>query len=329
MKRIGIILLLVGLQVEVMSQGVPNVLQRYRHLPFFSPALAGANDFVDVNVGYGVQPLAGGQSINSTLLSGYYSTREHGHTRNNSIRGSGTETMDDFYSNRNQDVKLKLGFGTALYTEGIGAFSDTYNSNTFAVHVPVANHTYLTLGLAAGINISRVDLFELTIRDPGDPIYDRWANSNGNNTNLHIDAGIGVISNSYYAAIGVNNIANSRISGDELTFSNPTLLNLLGGYRFFHSHNFEAMAVTYVTMQSNVPARWNAGLRGRINEIAMVGVNITSTNNIFVQLGIDVTDMLNFGYTYTTSTGDAVITTSHELGIGLRFLNHGNYVPLW
>lgn len=329
MKRLGIIILVVGITTDLFGQGVPTVLQKYRHLAYFSPAMAGVNNFVDINAGYNVQPLGQGESLKSNMFNAYYSTRQHGHSRSNSIRGTGTETMQDFYSNRNQDVKLKLGFGTAFYTESIGEFKRTYNSNTFAVHVPIANHTYLTLGLAAGLNATDVNLANLSVRDSNDPVYQRYIDSAGNNTNLHIDAGLGVTSNDYYFALGVNNIANARISGDELDFSNPLVSHVVGGYRFFHSHNFEAIGVTYVTFQSDLPTQWNVGVRGRYNEIVMIGVNLTSNKSIFAQLAFQLNDNLNFGYTYSTTTGDAVIVTSHEIGIGLRFLNHNNYTPIW
>ncbi|MFY0652800.1 MAG: PorP/SprF family type IX secretion system membrane protein [Cyclobacteriaceae bacterium] len=330
MKRLGILIVIIGIHTELFAQqGVPTVLQRYRHLPFFSPALTGVSDYVDVNVGHGIQPLGSGQSLKTNLLSAYYSTRQHGHGRSNSIRGTGTETQDDFYANKHTQARLKIGFGTALFTESIGEFSNTYNSTSAAVHVPVADHTYVSLGLAVGFNITKVDLPNLLVRQPNDPVYLIYQNSAGSNSYLHIDAGIGVTSIKYYFGIGVNNIANARISGDQqLDFSNPLVTNFVGGYRFFHSHNFEAIAVSSVTFQSGVPTLWNVGTRGRISEKVLVGLNVTSDLSIITQLGFQINDYINFGYSYSMTTGDAVVTTSHEIGVGLRFLNHGNYSPL-
>lgn len=330
MKRLGIVILILGLHLDLVGQGIPTVLQKYRHLAFFSPAMAGVNNYLDINVGHGVQPLASGASLNTTLFSAYYSTREHGHGSNNSIRGTGTETMDDFYANRNQKSTLKMGFGTAIYTEKLGEFSKTYNSNTFAVHVPIANHTYLSMGLAAGFNSTKVDIFDLTLRDPDDEVYNRFVASGGNNTHLHIDAGLGVTSNDYYFAIGVNNIANARISGDgDLNFDNPLISNAVGGYRFFHSHSFEAIAVTSVTLQSDVPSLWNVGLRGRINEIVTVGMNFTSNKTILAQLAFQLGDFINLGYTFSNTSGESAVVSSHEFGLGIRFLNNNNYTPIW
>lgn len=330
MKRLSIIILIIAIHSDVIGQqGVPNILQRYRHLPFFSPALAGVNDYVDINVGHGVQPLTSGQSLSSNLISAYYSTRKHGHGRSNSIRGTGTETQDDFYANKHTQGQVKIGFGTALFTESIGEFSNTYNSNTVAIHVPVADHTYVSLGLAAGFNITKVDLPNLLVRQPNDPVYLLYQNSAGSNTYLHIDAGLGVTSVKYYFAVGINNIANARISGDQgLDFSNPLVSNLVGGYRFFHSHSFEAIAVSGVTFQSGLPTLWNIGARGRLNEKVLLGLNLTSDFSIITQVGFQANDILNFGYSYSTTTGDAVVTNSHEISIGLRFLNNSNYSPI-
>jgi type IX secretion system PorP/SprF family membrane protein len=318
------------MSADLFGQGIPTVLQRYRHLPYFSPSLAGANDYVDVNLGHNIQPLGNGSSVTTNMFSIYYSTRQQGHSRNNSIRGTGTQTMDEFYSNRRRNEKLKLGFGTAVYSNDVGAIKEFFNSNTFAVHVPIANHTYLTLGLATGFNNTRINLEELSLRDANDPVYIRYQNSGGSNTFLHIDAGLGITSNDYFFALGVNNIANARMSGDKLAFSNPLISNLTGGYRFFHSHTFEAIAVSYVTFQPDLPTLWNVGIRGRYNEVVMGGVNLTSDKSILIQLGFQANDVFNFGYTYSTTTAsDVPVVATHEIGVGLRFLNHGNYSPIW
>ncbi|MEQ6119635.1 PorP/SprF family type IX secretion system membrane protein [Reichenbachiella sp. MALMAid0571] len=330
MKRLGIIILILGLHLDLFGQGIPTVLQKYRHLAFFSPAMTGVNNYLDINVGHGVQPLASGASLNTTLFSAYYSTRSQAHGSNNSIRGTGTETMEDFYANRNQRSTLKMGFGTAIYTEKFGEFTKTYNSNSYAVHVPIANHTYLTMGLAAGFNSTKVDVFDLTLRELDDDVYNRFVASGGNNTNLHIDAGLGVTSNDYYFAIGVNNIANALISGDsDLNFDNPLISNAVGGYRFFHSHSFEAIAVTSVTLQSDVPSLWNVGLRGRINEVVIVGMNFTSNKTILAQLGFQLGDYINLGYTFSSTSGKSAVVSSHEFGLGIRFFNNNNYTPIW
>lgn len=331
MKRLGIIILILGLHLDLLGQGIPNVLQKYRHLPFFSPAMTGVNNYLDINVGHGIQPLASGASLQTTLFSAYYSTRSQTNGSNNSIRGTGTETKEDFYANRNQRPTLKMGFGTAVYTEKLGAFTKTYNSNSYAVHVPIANHTYLTMGLAAGFNSTKVDIFDLTLKDQDDEVYNRFVASGGNNTHLHIDAGLGVTSNDYYFAIGVNNIANARISGDAaLNFDNPLISNAVGGYRFFHSHSFEAIAVTSVTLQSEVPSLWNVGLRGRINEIVTLGVNFTSNKSILAQLGFQLGDYINLGYTFSSTSGNnSPVVSSHEFGLGIRFFNNNNYTPIW
>lgn len=331
MKRLVILILVVGLHVDLVGQGIPTVLQKYRHLAFFSPAMTGVNNFVDINIGQGIQPLSSGASIKSTLLSGYYSTRKHGHGQNNSIRGSGTEEMQDFYANRNQKSEMKLGFGAALYTESLGALTSTYNSNSFATHIPIANHTYLTLGLAAGINSIKFDVNELNVRTAGDAVYDAYIASGGGNTSLHIDAGLGVTSNEYYFAIGVNNIANQRISGsNELDFSNPLISNIIGGYRFFHSHSFEVIGVSAITFRAELPSLWNFGVRGRINEVVLVGMNFTSDKSILAQLGFKINDYFNLGYTFSATTGKNVpVTSSHEFGLGLRFMNNNNYSPIW
>lgn len=329
MKKIGIILIVVGLSSDLFGQGIPTVLQRYRHLGYFSPAMAGVNDYVDINLGHGIQPLGSGASVKTTMVSGFYSTTKQAHSGNNAIRGSGTETMENYYKNRDKRSRLKVGFGTAIYSEDFGAFTKTFNSNNVAVHVPVADHTYLSLGLGFGFNATNVDLLDLTLRTPDDPVYQAYLQTGGSNTNLHIDAGLAINSHEYYFSFGVNNIANAQLSGDELDFNNPIISNFQGGYRFFHTHSFEAIAVTNVTFLPESPTLWNVGMRGRINQIVLVGVNYTSSKAVMGQFGVQLNDIINLGYTFSTSTGNTVVTSSHEIGVGIRLMNHNNYSPIW
>lgn len=325
-KSIIIIAFVIGVVGFAAAQSsYPGVTQKYRYLPYFSPAMAGMNDNLDINFGYNNQPSGLSNSLTGTFFSGYFSTGA-AHSTRNSIRG--TQSVDDYYSRR-KNLSLRFGFGTAVLSEQIGNYTKTYNSNTFAVHVPVAEHTYLSMGVALGFNIANLDVTELTVRDPSDPVYQAYL-ADGDNSSFHIDAGIAILSDDFYLAVGLNNLTNVYVSGNELATQKVMVANFMGGYRVFHSNDVEIIAVSMVNTQQDLDAAWNIGVRGKFRQILMAGFNYTGQKAFITQLGVQINDYINLGYSLSYNTNPAlVVTSAHEIGVGLRFFNHNKYVPIW
>lgn len=316
---------ILGIVGSGFSQSYADVIQKYRYLAYFSPAMAGMNDNLDINVGFNVQPSGLDNTLNTNFFSAYYSTGASNSSRN-SIRG--TQSVNDYYARR-KGIEMKFGFGTTVFVEDVGGLRSTYNSNTFAVHVPVADHTYLSLGVAVGFNMQTYDIGTFFAENPNDPIIDAINNDN-QNTSLHIDAGLALISDEFYFGVGLNNLANVYMAGNELLTENILVSNFLGGYRVYHSNDFEAIVVGTVNIQDNVDAAWDFGIRGRYRQILMAGFNYTSQGAFITQLGIQLSDYINVGYAFSyRGSSTAVINSTHEVGIGLRFMNHNKYNPIW
>lgn len=325
MKRIVILTLVIGFfSIQLNAQDYPNVLHKFRYLSYFSPAMAGMNDNLDINLGLNIRPSDGG-NFNTQMFSAYYSTGAN-HFSRNSIRG--TQSVDDYYSRR-KSISLKFGFGTTVISESVGNFTRTYNSNSFAVHVPIADHTYLSMGIAMGFNISELDVAKLVVRDPSDPLYVDYLNA-GDNTSFRIDGGIAVISDDFYLSVGLNNLTNVYVSGNEGLTTSKLVANFMGGYRVYHSNDVEIMAVSMVNTQQEIDAAWTIGVRGRYRQILMAGFNYTGQNAFVTHLGVQMSDVVNAGYSFSYNTNSSVVlNVAHEIGIGIRLMNHNKYIPIW
>jgi type IX secretion system PorP/SprF family membrane protein len=326
MKKITLILTFtLGIVASSFAQSYADITQKYRYLAYFSPAMAGMNDNLDVNVGFNVQPSGLNNTLNTNFFSAYYSTGAN-HNSKNSIRG--TQSVDDYYTRR-KSISMKFGFGTTVFVEDVGGLKSTYNSNTFAVHVPIADHTYLALGLAAGFNLQTYDIGAFRAEDDDDPIIDAINNDN-QNTSLHLDAGLSVISDDFYFGVGLNNLANVYVAGNELLTESILVSNFMGGYRAYHSNDIEVIVVGSVNIQDNIDAAWDFGVRGRYRQILMAGFNYTARGAFITQLGIQMSDYINLGYSFSyNASSTAVVSSAHEIGIGLRFMNHNKYNPIW
>ncbi|MEP0368812.1 MAG: PorP/SprF family type IX secretion system membrane protein [Cyclobacteriaceae bacterium] len=325
MKKLIVILIGLVVGLEATAQSYPNVTQKYRYLAYFSPAMAGMNDNLDINAGFNFQPSGLDNTLNTNFFSGYYSTGVSQGSRN-AIRG--TQSVDDYYGRR-QRAELKMGFGTAIMSEDVGEITSTYNSNAFAVHVPIADHTYLSMGVAVGFNFRTVNGDRFTARDGGDEVIIE-VGQDKNNSSLHIDAGLGVTSDEFYLAVGLNNLTNVYMSGNEILTEKIFISNFMGGYRLYHSNDLEAIVMAMVNVQENFDPAWNVGVRGRYRQILMAGFNYTGDGSFITQLGLQMNDYLNVGYSFAyKGSSTAVVNSIHELGIGLRLMNHNKYVPIW
>ncbi|MFY0600065.1 MAG: PorP/SprF family type IX secretion system membrane protein [Cyclobacteriaceae bacterium] len=328
MKKLITIAALFGIVLTTAAQNYPDVTQKYRYLAYFNPAMAGMNNNLDINAGMNLQPSGLDNSLNTSFFSGYYSTGAS-HQSRNSIRG--TQSVDDYYARRKTN-SLKFGFGTAVFVEDIGGLKSTYNSNTFAVHVPIAEHTYLSLGVAAGFNFLSYDVDNFKPEQEDDPIIDA-IRADAQNTSFHIDAGLAVLSDEFYFGIGLNNLTNSYMSGNEDLTEDILVTTFMGGYRFYHSNDIEVIGVGTVNLQNtsaDTNTAWNFGVRGRYRQILMAGLNYTSSSAFIIQLGLQANDYLNLGYSFSyKSSSDVVVNSTHEIGVGIRLLNHNKYSPIW
>jgi type IX secretion system PorP/SprF family membrane protein len=326
MKKLVLIILLLGSTETILwAQDYPNVTQKYRYLPYYSPAMAGVNDYLDLNVGFNVQPSGLNNSLNTNFFSGYYSTGSSQQSRN-AIRG--TQSVDDYFSRR-KSVGLKFGFGTSIFNENTGYVAKTYNSNTVAIHIPVAEHTYISFGAAAGFNFANADVEKILVERKDDPVYQRYLDD-GSNTSFHLDLGLAAISDNFYFAVGLNNVVNGYLSGNEDLTRKIIVTNFMGGYRVLHSNDLEIIVMSQMTTQQDFETTWHAGARARYRQILMAGFNFAGQGAIITQFGLQANDYINIGYSFNYKTSStAVVSSIHEIGIGIRLMNNNKYSPIW
>ena len=195
----SIVALVVILQVQIVC-GQTNILlsQSFENLSIYSPSFTGANDFLDIKTGFRRQWVGLNGSPGNIFLHVQSPVQV---TANDFVRnrkraerkGGGGKSKDK------QVSKLKLGLGGFLVQTSRGPVNQLETAINMAVHVPVSFRTYLSLGLANGINSTTLNLNDLILQNPSaDQAINALALNGSNVSNYHLNASIGIHADKYY-----------------------------------------------------------------------------------------------------------------------------------
>ena len=335
MKKLLIIAwILTSLQAEVFSQGDLLLGQYFQNLPAFSPAFTGANDFLDIRTGFRKQ-WAGFEGAPTTgFLSAYSPIRlSKNPYKQNSLRSSST---DEYYSvnDKGYNPAVRLGVGGYLFINDRGPFRAVESMANFATHVPVAKRTFLSLGVSAGILNSQIDLSELTVEDEiNDQTYFSIINDGSSNTSLNLNASLGIHSDGFYLGYSTMRLARTVLGGnaDLGNVEEGIRHHIMGGFRLFLNNHWELMPNAFLRLDQDQPGFFEVGTRARFKQRFLFGASYRNDVTLVGMLGLTVNEMLNIGYSFEfkNTDFDNFSSGSHEVILGLRLFNYGNYTSIW
>ena len=219
MKRVYfLIVILLALSVETFGQGKVVIGQYFQNLPAFSPALTGANDYFDIRTGYRRQWAGFDGAPTTAFLSLYTPIRlKKNPFKANSLR---TSSNAQYYKggdkNNTKKGDTRLGIGGYVLLDDQGPFQELESMLSFAVHIPVSEKTYISLGASGGILRSSIDLGEITVVDDiNDPTYLSYVNNGAANSFFNFTAGVGLHSDAFYVSYIAQQLTRTFLSGNE------------------------------------------------------------------------------------------------------------------
>ena len=337
MKRLYIlIIVLLAFGSESFGQGKVVLGQYFQNLPAFSPAFTGANDFLDIRTGFRKQ-WAGFDGAPSTgFLSLYTPIRlKKNPYKANSLRSS---TNAQYY--KGGDIKngskggTRLGIGGYVLVDDQGPFRETESMLSFAAHIPVAERTYLSLGVSAGLLSARVNLDEITVVDAiNDQTYLSYVNNGASNSFFNLNSSIGLHSDGFYVSYSAMQLTRTLISGnDEVNNEGANIRHhILGGVRLFLNDKWELIPNAFLRSEASQPFFFEAGMRARYNKNLWLGASYRNDQSFVGMLGFEFSDYVNLGYAYEFKRSDFenFNNGSHEIILGFRLFNYSNYTSIW
>ena len=326
MRFFWVILIFLFSMCDLFAQSNVLMSQYFQNMPAFAPGLTGANDYLDLRTGYRQQWVGFEGAPKTFFLSGYGMRR----TKSNPYKLNSAR-VSNITPYEKSGVKIGLG-GYILFDE-LGAFRQWDAMSNIAVHVPIRQKTYVSLGISSGVNKSEIDFSKLYTMDPNDTRYESFLNNGPNNLYLKINSGIAVYSPKFYISYAAMHLVNSLISGNEpVNHSKPVKQhNILGGYRVSLSRGIELIPNGYVKYTKGLPILIDAGTRIRFEQNLYAGLSYRNDNSVIGMAGCTFDDRFKIGYSYEYKFLNyrGFNSNSHEVVIGVQLFNHNKYTALW
>ncbi len=325
------------LLLSVVAVGQNEVLlsRYYQNAPAFSPSLTGVENFLDVKAGFRRQ-WSGFTDAPQTIYLGVYGVLKSDDKY--SIKEYSLRISDPRVYNSQEPVKVKKrdavkhGLGFYLFNEEQGPFSQLQAFGNYAFHYPINDRTYLSAGISAGIRNSKININDVTVRDPiNDQVYQSYLAQGSSNTFFESNLGVSLYSSKYYISYSGMKVVQSLIAGNEnISFDNTGIRHhVLAGLRLPVSETLLVMPGVFLRAEPNTPATWELNGRVRYKDMFSAGIGYRNDNTVVGMLGFIVNDMINIGYSYDANTSDIADFSngSHEIVVGLMLFKPERILP--
>ncbi len=160
MKYLFLTVLLFILILPAQSQSNFYYSQYFQVAPTLNPAFTGVDDFLDVKVNYRNQ-WTGFNDAPSTNYIGINGTLKKETTqtyREYALRISNPEILDSLSNVQASFTdKLKHGIGGHIIYDRQGPFEQFSANLNYALHIPIAYQTHLSIGLMGSLVNNRID----------------------------------------------------------------------------------------------------------------------------------------------------------------------------
>mgnify|MGYP006133181969 CR=1 FL=1 len=336
MKRILLYIVGLTLGLVLSAQQLPQSSMYMMNNYLLNPAEGGTEDFIDIQAGYRTQWVGfdDGKGPKTIYVSAHTPLGKH----------SVSKDTNHNYNNAEIEAMTKPmgyhGAGGVILSDGAGHFQTVELKGSYAYHMPMGRHFFLSLGGFVGVKQTSVD-GDLAYNPDGtaDPI----AGGDNYNSSLNPDLTLGIwgYHKSYYFGVSVFQVLGSSIDvapdGDSDGKQNQHIF-VTGGYKLSlkkttkHLDEIFLVPSLLVKILPGVPVTTDLNLKLNYHHKYWGGVSFRLGNEeeSFVMLaGITLKDIFDVGYAYDVTLNglNKVSNGSHELMLGLRLPNHQHQAP--
>ena len=314
MKKILVIVF--TLFICTAAQGQTNSLfgQYFQNMPAYNPAYAGMNDFLDITVGYRQQWAGFKGAPQAMYLSAY----------------GGIPTRGP----RELAPSIKHGVGGFILADKKDFLKQTEGALVYAIHIPLFGKTTMSAGMSASVYNSRIDISEVWVKDQvNDQIYQSLITDGASSTYMHLNTGLTIYSDQFYASYSIMEAADLLVSGNrEVNYDkSPFRQHIMGGYRFKMSEDFELVPNTFVRFDQQKPTLYELGLRARYDQKLLAGVSYRNDKTMVSMFGLSVNEKYKFSYAYEHQFSDMsrYSQDSHEIVLGIQLFSKSEAPIIW
>lgn len=217
--------------------------------------------------------------------------------------------------------RKKLGVGINLVNDKIGIHQNQFVQGNASYHLQTGQHSSLSMGMLAGINMRRSDYASILSGTVTDPLV-----ANASVSKNFIDLGVGFYfkSRRFEAGLSAPSLLPKNLSvGDSLKVDfASTNLFLFGKYRFPLGLNFEAEPSTLIKYLEGVPISFDANFMLIYKSVLALGTSYRKGESVAGLIRADITSQLAAGYAYDYPVGkvSGFGNGSHEIMLKYKFV---------
>ena len=322
MKKIFFSLFLAGFGLQVMAQQQPLFTNFLLNGYLYNPALAGAEDHLDLRTSFRKQwvNLPGSPTTTYGSINGAVNQRDLNKEELGSLPMRGASTIK--FKNV-APLKIRHGVGGYFINDQAGLINRNNLGIGYSIHLPLNHHYYLAIGATVGAHFFNLD--NPTLRDQGD---DAFAGSQSFGTLPDGQFGLYLYNERLQVGLSGNQLFANRMSfaaqNKAVSYNNLTR-HFFGtvAYRFSLDTDFDLMPVGIVRYTENSPFSLEGGAKIRYRNSFWAGGTYRFGDAVTGLVGLSLYKFVDLSYAYDFSTSQiqkASIGT-HEIVIGFRFYN--------
>lgn len=235
--------------------------------------------------------------------------------------GPRTYTLSIYGPNR----KMNMGFGVLLFTDFTGPTRRSGLQASYTYQIKFSEEWRLAFSLQAGILQFMIDGSKITLRDENDPII-----TNGVQSTVVPDFGAGFLlhkNDQFYLGVNVPQVVRNKIKffkqGENPIGRLERHLYGIVGYKLNISDDFSVEPNGMIKYVEPVDLQWEPGIRIIYKKEYWIGGSYRSQDAVAVYFGFWIKQAILVGYSYdfTYSNIKNYSTGTHELMLGIKFLN--------
>jgi type IX secretion system PorP/SprF family membrane protein len=220
-------------------------------------------------------------------------------------------------------VNNKGSVGLLVIHDQLSVINQTGVHFSYAYRIPLnsnqRNQTKLSFGLQGGVSMYNAKYTELETRDQNDPAFA----SDIRESRPNIGAGLFLNNNDYYIGLSMPSMLNNvfeRGEDYETVYQSKPII-LTGGYVFLINRMFKLKPNFLFKAIDNRPVEFDLNVNGLFDEVLWFGLSYKSSRQVVMMTQLQVTEQIQFGYSYTLSAGPIRVVElgTHEVMLNYRF----------
>ncbi|HEY0656342.1 MAG TPA: PorP/SprF family type IX secretion system membrane protein [Chryseosolibacter sp.] len=317
---VAVVVLVVSLRAE--AQYVPNNSQGYQFMTLFNPAFSGIENFDELKLGYRYQWAGFGSSSPKFVnLSFHKRIKQPLDMTYNSMRMSNFSAGNASHLPRGKRMVHSLGAN--LFQSSVGVIQGIGGGVSYAVHYPLTNYTRLAFGVTALIENRKLNIGEVTVRDP-DEYYNYLLRSSSAQTDLNLRAGFLVYGERYYLGASYLPIVNTALQSSDMAMDEPFYrASFQGGLSFPVTSDIAIKPSVIGLLQINNDLVMDYNVKAFIQDKVIAGLSYRSVESMVILMGFNINETFTATYSYEASVGQfrKFNDGSHELVLSARLKN--------